>query len=259
MHPTSRTLGVSHVYASPYLKARPGSTHGYDIVDHNELNPELGSREDFDRMVAAFRENGLGQILDFVPNHMGVGGADNIWWLDVLEWGPRSEFADWFDIEWHPDRRYLDEKLLIPFLGEQYGAALERGTLELKFDPAAGSFAVWAYDTHKLPVSPLHYGRMLGRRHPEVERLGDSFTHLPVPRRDVGARAAELKLKLAELVRGDPPKPRAQSRRQWSASAANPEIRRAGPACIFLSRTSPGDRPISAWPRTTSTTGASST
>ena len=94
----------------PYLKARPGSTHGYDIVDHNALNPELGPPESFERMVAAFREHGLGQILDFVPNHMGVGGADNARWLDVLEWGPNSEFADWFDIEWQPDRGYLQEQ-----------------------------------------------------------------------------------------------------------------------------------------------------
>ena len=125
--PYLASLGISHVYASPYLKARPGSTHGYDIVDHNELNPELGPPESFERMVAAFRQNGLGQILDFVPNHMGVGGADNYRWLDVLEWGPDSEFAEWFDIEWHPDRRYLQDKLLIPFLGDQYGRELQSG------------------------------------------------------------------------------------------------------------------------------------
>ena len=80
-------LGVSHVYASPWLKARPGSTHGYDIVNHYALNPELGTQQEFEDMVQAFREHGLSQILDFVPNHMGVGGADNPLWLDVLEWG----------------------------------------------------------------------------------------------------------------------------------------------------------------------------
>jgi (1->4)-alpha-D-glucan 1-alpha-D-glucosylmutase len=120
-------LGISHVYASPYLRARPGSTHGYDIVSHTELNPELGTPESFDRMAAAFKRNGLGQILDFVPNHMGVGGADNPWWLDVLEWGPGSEYAGWFDIDWESDRRYLQNKLLVPLLGDQYGAVLESG------------------------------------------------------------------------------------------------------------------------------------
>jgi hypothetical protein len=81
-------LGVSHVYLCPILKARPGSTHGYDIVDHAEINPELGSEADYAAMIEAFRREGLGRILDFVPNHMGVGGADNPLWLDVLEWGP---------------------------------------------------------------------------------------------------------------------------------------------------------------------------
>src|SRR5438067_3176345 len=89
-------LGVSHMYASPWLKARPGSSHGYDIVDHHALNPELGDQAAFEYMVAALKVNGLGQILDFVPNHMGVGGADNPLWLDVLEWGRDSTCAGWF-------------------------------------------------------------------------------------------------------------------------------------------------------------------
>ncbi len=194
-------LGVSHVYASPYLKARPGSAHGYDIVDHGRLNPELGDAAAFHAMVAAFRANGLGQILDFVPNHMGVGGADNPWWLDVLEWGPDSDVAGWFDIDWEPDRRYLAGKLLVPFLGEQYGAVLEAGQLVLRFDAAAGSFAVWAYDTHKLPICPLHYARILGEEHPELERLGDAFSGLPSWRRHIPRRARELQAELAALAR----------------------------------------------------------
>ena len=109
------------------MKARPGSTHGYDIVDHGQLNPELGDETAFRDMVKAFRDSGLSQVLDFVPNHMGVGGADNPWWLDVLEWGPASEYAGWFDIDWEPDRRYLQDKLLVLFLGEQYGAVLRGG------------------------------------------------------------------------------------------------------------------------------------
>jgi (1->4)-alpha-D-glucan 1-alpha-D-glucosylmutase len=197
-------LGISHVYASPYLRARPGSTHGYDIVSHTELNPELGTAGSFDRMAAAFRENELGQILDFVPNHMGVGGADNPWWLDVLEWGPESEYAGWFDIDWESDRRYLQNKLLVPFLGDQYGAVLESGGLVLKFEPKTGSFAVWAYDSHKLPICPAHYARILGVAHPDLERLGDAFRHLAAWRPHIARRARELKQELAGLAQDDP-------------------------------------------------------
>ena len=137
-------LGVSHLYASPYMKARPGSTHGYDIVNHNELNPEVGDQNDFSDLVEALKRNNLGQILDFVPNHMGVGGSDNEWWLNVLEWGPDSPYAGYFDIEWESDYRYLQGKVLVPFLGDQYGAVLVSGGLELRFDNETGSFAVWA-------------------------------------------------------------------------------------------------------------------
>ena len=194
-------LGISHVYASPYLKARAGSTHGYDIVDHGQLNPELGDEADFRDMVAAFRNNGLSQVLDFVPNHMGVGGADNPWWLDVLEWGPASEYARWFDIDWDPDRRYLHDKLLVPLLGDQYGVVLESGQLVLRFDPESGGFAVWAYDTHKLPINPLHYCRVLGSEHPELERLGDAFSSLADWRPRAAQRAKDLQAELASLAR----------------------------------------------------------
>jgi (1->4)-alpha-D-glucan 1-alpha-D-glucosylmutase len=194
-------LGVSHLYASPYLKARPGSAHGYDIVDHDRLNPELGGEAAFARLVAALRAEGLGQVLDFVPNHMGVGGADNPLWLDVLEWGPDSAHAGWFDIDWDPDRRYLRDKLLVPFLADQYGLELERGRLVLKFDPEEGGFAVWAYEAHKLPICPLHYHRILGGAHPDLERLEDSFAGLPAWRPRVARRAAGLKAELAALAR----------------------------------------------------------
>ncbi|MBP2230544.1 (1-_4)-alpha-D-glucan 1-alpha-D-glucosylmutase [Azospirillum agricola] len=197
-------LGVSHLYASPYMKARPGSTHGYDIVDHNALNPELGDEAAFRGMAAALRRNGLGQILDFVPNHMGVGGADNGWWLDVLEWGPDSPCAGYFDIEWDTDYRYLQGKLLVPVLGDQYGAVLASGGLELRFDAASGSFAVWAYGTHKLPVRPQDYGSILGTDHPELERLGDIFAHLAYAHPHQIRRAADLKRELAALVADRP-------------------------------------------------------
>jgi (1->4)-alpha-D-glucan 1-alpha-D-glucosylmutase len=195
--PYLASLGISHLYASPWMKARPGSQHGYDIVDHHALNPELGDQAAFDRMVAALRANGLRQILDFVPNHMGVGGSDNPLWLDVLEWGPDSAHAGWFDIDWGPDRQYLHDTLLVPFLGNQYGVELQAGKLVVKFDEHDGSFAVWAYDVHKLPICPLHYSRILGNEHPELERLGDDFASLPNWRPQVARRADELKAELA--------------------------------------------------------------
>lgn len=197
-------LGISHLYASPYLKARPGSMHGYDIVDHGALNPELGGESAFRRMVDALSANELGQILDFVPNHMGAGGSDNPVWLDVLEWGQESHYAGWFDIDWEPSNQYLRGKLLVPFLGGQYGVELERGSLELKFDSEEGSFAVWAYGTHKLPVCPLNYGEILGDSHPALERLADAFASLPDWRPQVAQRASELKQKLAALVVEEP-------------------------------------------------------
>ena len=196
-------LGVSHLYASPYLKARPRSQHGYDIVDHNALNPELGDAAAFARMTDALKRHGLKQILDFVPNHVGVGGADNPFWLDVLEWGRASVYAGWFDIDWDNDKSYLREKLLVPVLGGQYGIELVAGTLALKFDAESGSFAVWAYDGHKLPVSPNHYAEVLGTDHPVLDRLGDAFAHMASWRPRVPDRAQALKDELASSVRSD--------------------------------------------------------
>jgi (1->4)-alpha-D-glucan 1-alpha-D-glucosylmutase len=194
-------LGVSHAYLSPYLKARPGSPHGYDIVDHGALNPELGDETAFLRFTAALKAHALGHLLDFVPNHMGVGGADNPLWLEVLEWGPDAPHAGWFDIEWDPERRYLHDKLLVPLLGDQYGIELERGALRLQFDPQDGSFAVWAYDTHKLPVWPPDYARILPDGLLHLEELSDAFAWLPNSRGQMPRRAAELKAQLAAEVR----------------------------------------------------------
>src|SRR5580704_9244723 len=141
--PYLRELGISHLYASPFLKARPGSIHGYDIVDHGGLNPEFGGDEAFGRLSDALATSDLGLILDFVPNHMGVGGADNAWWLDVLEWGQSSPFAAYFDINWDATRPDLKGRVLLPVLGDQYGVVLENGEIELRFDPEAGSFNAW--------------------------------------------------------------------------------------------------------------------
>jgi (1->4)-alpha-D-glucan 1-alpha-D-glucosylmutase len=202
--PYLAALGVSHAYLSPYLKARPGSTHGYDIVDHGQINPELGDELAFGRMNGALRSHGLGQLLDFVPNHMGVGGSDNPLWLDVLEWGADAAHEGWFDIEWDTQRRYLHNKLLVPLLGNHYGIELERGALELRYDDSDGSFAVWAYATHKLPISPPHYARILGSDNAELEQLADAFAWLPNWHLQMARRAAELKAQLAVLVEERP-------------------------------------------------------
>jgi len=147
-------LGISHVYLSPILKAQPGSTHGYDTVDHSQINPEIGTEAEFRELAAALKAQNIGIVLDFVPNHMGVGGADNPQWLDVLENGPNSPYADWFDIDWNPAEPTLKNKLLVPFMGVAYGEALTSGVLKLKYDPESRKFAVWAHDAHKLPLSP---------------------------------------------------------------------------------------------------------
>ncbi|HLI23283.1 MAG TPA: malto-oligosyltrehalose synthase [Stellaceae bacterium] len=156
-------LGISHVYCSPFLKARAGSSHGYDIVDYSRINPELGDEASFARFCASLVENGLGLILDFVPNHMGIGHADNAWWLDVLEWGEASPYARYFDIDWSPPRRDLAGKVLVPILGKSYGATLAAGEIELRFDAAMGTFDFY-YADHRLPVTPPDYRLILGDR-----------------------------------------------------------------------------------------------
>jgi malto-oligosyltrehalose synthase len=190
--PYLRALGISHIYASPYLKARPGSAHGYDVTDHNLLNPEIGSADDFEQLCKALSASGMGQILDFVPNHMGVGYADNELWLDVLEWGRRSPVADFFDIDWSPPQPALQGKLLLPLLGAHYGIVLERGELELRFDAEAGSFSIWYFE-HRLPVHPGCYRTILDRPTPETPRPDDG-TALEL------ARAA---MRLAEIAAAD--------------------------------------------------------
>src|SRR5689334_6505669 len=158
--PYLSALGISHCYASPYLRARPGSMHGYDIVDHLRLNPEIGSPEDYDRLVSALHEHGMGQILDIVPNHMGVMESDNVWWLDVLENGEASKHADYFDIDWEPLKDELQGKVLVPVLADQYGSVLERGELKLSFAQEKGEFSI-LYFNHKFPINPREYPRIL--------------------------------------------------------------------------------------------------
>ena len=158
--PYLKSLGISHLYASPFLTARAGSTHGYDIVDHNEINPEFGGEAGFARLSAALAEADIGLILDFVPNHMGIGYADNAWWLDVLEWGEKSPYAAGFDIDWDLLQHHHGGGVLLPILGSPYGHALENGEIVLKYDGEEGSFSAWYYE-HRLPIRPDRYGEML--------------------------------------------------------------------------------------------------
>src|SRR5690242_86119 len=142
------------------MKARQGSAHGYDVVDHASLNPELGGETGFAKLSDALRAHDLGLILDFVPNHVGVHFADNPWWLDMLEWGPASPHASAFDIDWDQLPHRKRGGVLLPILGNPYGEALERGEIELRYDESDGSFSCWYYE-HRLPIAPERYGEVL--------------------------------------------------------------------------------------------------
>jgi (1->4)-alpha-D-glucan 1-alpha-D-glucosylmutase len=170
--PYLKQLGISDLYASPYFRARAESMHGYDIAAHNELNPSIGTEEDYNSMVEHLHRHGMAQILDTVPNHMGIGETSNAWWMDVLENGPSSLYAPFFDIDWHPLKDELTNKVLLPVLGEMYGRVLENKELQLKFTPENGTFQLYYYD-HCFPVNPRSYQYILEYRHDELlETLG---------------------------------------------------------------------------------------
>jgi len=157
--PYLATLGVSHVYASPLTTARPGSTHGYDVIDFNHLNPELGDEAAFEALIETLHAHGMGLLLDFVPNHMGIG-PDNPLWLDVLEWGQASPYANFFDIDWEASARGVRGKVTLPVLGDQYGKVLEAGELALQLNAEAGGFHV-AYHEHRFPIGIAAYPQIL--------------------------------------------------------------------------------------------------
>jgi (1->4)-alpha-D-glucan 1-alpha-D-glucosylmutase len=149
--PYLAALGVTDCYLSPVFTARPGSTHGYDVCNHNEISPELGGAASFEDLASELQARGMGLILDLVPNHMGIDPHTNEWWRDVLENGPSSAFARYFDIDWNPVKSELKDRLLLPVLGEQYGEALESGTLRLAFDAGA---LVLDYRGYQVPINP---------------------------------------------------------------------------------------------------------
>ncbi|MGE5468306.1 MAG: malto-oligosyltrehalose synthase [Ignavibacteria bacterium] len=218
--PYWHALGVSHIYTSPYLRARPGSDHGYDITDHGAMNPEIGSDEDLAAFAAALAEHGMAQLIDVVPNHMGVLGGDNPWWLDVLENGQGAAHAGYFDIEWQPLAVDLRDKVLLPVLGAQYGRVLAGGELVLRLDRERGEFGLHYYQ-HHFPLDPRHYpqilehdaGRLaarLGENHPDyldLLSISTAFGHLPAHTESEPARVAERarekeiqKRRLAEVL-----------------------------------------------------------
>jgi (1->4)-alpha-D-glucan 1-alpha-D-glucosylmutase len=154
--PYLAALGVSHLYSSPVLAARAGSTHGYDVIDHARVNPELGGEDGFRALAAALRAHDIGIILDIVPNHMAVGGADNSCWLDLLEKGRDSVFANMFDIDWEPAQPSLRDKVLVPLLGSKPREAIEAGELSLIKDEALGKYT-FTYAEHRFPLRKEDY------------------------------------------------------------------------------------------------------
>lgn len=190
-------LGISHIYASPLLAARAGSMHGYDVVDPTQVNPELGGEPALRRLVSTLREHGMGLILDIVSNHMAVGGGDNPWWLDLLEWGRLSPYGEFFDIQWHSPDPLMEGQLLLPFLGSDYGVALQEGTLKLRFDAQQGRFHVEHYE-HHFPICPNDYGELL-KPLEALKSLADRFSTLSY-QTDAHALAMPLQEELKELA-----------------------------------------------------------
>ncbi|MDM0052421.1 malto-oligosyltrehalose synthase [Variovorax sp. J22R115] len=217
--PYLATLGISHVYCSPIHRARPGSMHGYDVVSHDEVNPELGGMPAFERFTRALKQHGMSQLIDLVPNHMGVLGTDNLWWMDVLENGMASRHAMHFDIQWQSPTPGLSGKVLLPVLGDHYGNVLERGELQVRWMADAGEFAVCYFD-HRFPLSIKTCSAVLDRAaaslsDDEAKRgladMGAALRELPsVQHGDDEAWAAStgererLKSQLATLAAGWP-------------------------------------------------------
>lgn len=217
--PYLHVIGITDCYSSSFLKATPGSLHGYDIADPRVLNPEIGTEEDYKAFVAALQAHAMGQILDVVPNHMGISQSCNAWWLDVLENGPSSRYAPFFDIDWHPIKTELRNKILLPILGDLYGVVLENQEITLSYEEG-GNFSIRYYGYH-LPVSAKSTVRILFHRLPglieeigadhsdvlELQSIITALHHLP-PREEVDAARLEerhrekliIKKRLSRLV-----------------------------------------------------------
>src|SRR5919201_1687067 len=221
--PYLHDLGITHLYASPLLQARPGSTHGYDTTNHQAFNPELGTAEDYEVLCQELQSHGMGQVLDIVPNHMGVAGEANQWGGGVVEKCPASPHSGLFDIAWYDSLRVeMHERLLLPILGKAYGEALESQEIRLRY--ASGAFTIHYFD-HCLPVAPQSYALILEqRRHELAAFLGEApeplaeydsiltaIRNLPLRGETDPARVAEsqrekevIKRRLAALTEANP-------------------------------------------------------
>lgn len=214
--PYLRTLGVSHCYCSPILMSTPGSTHGYDVNDYRRIDPELGGREGFAQFAQLVKASGMGILLDFVPNHMGINGGRNPWWLDVLECGPHSPFAEFFDIDWSDLHHAGRARVLVPILDQQYGVVLEQGRFAIGYD--GGEFTL-RYENMQFPLSPATYADILAstanapdcadEARPKLRAMAEAFRALPQGRANedqpIGRRQRDnLKRQLAAAAEETP-------------------------------------------------------
>ncbi|HET6956444.1 MAG TPA: malto-oligosyltrehalose synthase [Vicinamibacterales bacterium] len=217
-------LGITDCYASSYLRAVPDSPHGYDVADPTRLNPQIGTDQEYWDWIEAMHARGMGQLMDLVPNHMGIAKSANPWWLDVLENGPSSRFARFFDIEWHPVKAELADKILIPILGDQYGAVLERQELQLVY--GEGAFFI-RYHDRTLPIATDTFGAILepdiegwatehaGEEVDELQSILTAARNLP-PRSDRDRDAIVVRAREKEIVK----RRLAALERDWPAVAA---------------------------------------
>jgi (1->4)-alpha-D-glucan 1-alpha-D-glucosylmutase len=223
--PYLHELGISDYYSSPYFRAQKGSLHGYDILDHNTLNPEIGTEEEYNEWMEELKRYAIGQVLDIVPNHMSIAGNENTWWMDVLENGPSSIYAGFFDIDWKPVKDELENKVLFPILGDQYGLVLENQELQLSFEE--GAFFIHYYD-RRSPVAPASYVKILkfglgelkkkvDKDHPHLQELLSIITaleHLP-PRTEKNVEKIMERRREKEVIK----------RRLWNLYNESEEIR----------------------------------
>ncbi|EMK3529144.1 malto-oligosyltrehalose synthase [Pseudomonas aeruginosa] len=191
-------LGISHLYASPLFRARPGSSHGYDVVDPTRINPELGGEPALLRLIQGLRQRGMGLLMDIVPNHMGIGGGANPWWQDVLEWGRESPYASFFDIQWESHDAALRGQVLLPFLRSDYGEVLAAGEIGLSLDREAGRLLA-SHGEQRFPLWPGSYPELLeDSGEPRLSDLAGGFRECQQDREALREMQRRLAAALAE-------------------------------------------------------------